>query len=118
MRTLVQQIFAPRCPRCGIGKLFKDMLGIVDQCDHCGLVLTHHDAADAPAFFAIILIGLLVVLSATFVEFRFAPPLWLHATLWIPFTFVGCILCLRVVKTLMISIEFRLNQLKEKDPHA
>ena len=99
-----------------MGKLFKDMLGIVDHCERCGLVLKHHDAADAPAFFAIVLIGFLTVFCASMVEFRFAPPLWLHALLWIPFTLIGCIVCLRVGKTVMITIEYRLALLKENDP--
>lgn len=88
------------------------MLGIVDACTSCGLVLKHHDAGDAPAFFSIFIIGFLVVLFASIVEMRYMPPLWVHAALWIPFTFIGCIITLRVVKTLMITLQYRLAQLK------
>ena len=117
-RSLAQQVLAPRCPRCGTGKLFKDMLGIVDECADCQLVLKHHDAADGPTFFAIVFVGFLVMALMSIVEFRFAPPLWLHALLWIPFTFVACIVVLRTVKTILISVEYRLALLREKDPHA
>lgn len=118
VRSLLQQIRAPRCPRCGTGRLFKDMLGIVDACAHCGLVLKHHDAADAPTFFALVIIGFLTTGLAALVEIHCAPALWVHAALWIPFTLVGSIVCLRVFKTLFITIEHRLALLKENDPNA
>ena len=118
MRTLLQQIRAPRCPRCGQGKLFKDMLGIVDTCSECGLVLKHHDAADAPTFFALVIVGFLVTGLAALVEINYEPALWIHAALWIPLTFIGSIVTLRVFKTLFITVEYRLAQLKENDPNA
>jgi uncharacterized protein (DUF983 family) len=117
MRSLLQQTFAPRCPQCGKGKLFKDMLGIVDHCSACGLVLKHHDAADGPAFFAITIVGFLVMGLAAWVEFRFSPPLWLHAAIWIPFVLIASIVCLRLFKTWIITIEHRLAILKGNTPH-
>ncbi|MGJ0425262.1 DUF983 domain-containing protein [Methylocystis sp.] len=92
--------------------MFKDMLSIVDACSECSLVLKHHDAADGPTFFAIIIVGMLVATAASLTELHYSPPLWLHALLWIPFTLVGCIACLRMVKTILITVEFRLEQLK------
>ena len=118
MRPLIQQLIRPRCPRCGVGRLFKDTLGIVDTCSACGLVLKHHDAADGPTFFAIVFVGFLVMGLMSFVEFHYAPPLWVHALLWIPLTFAACFACLRAVKTLLITIEYRLALLREKDPHG
>lgn len=117
MRTLAQQIFAPRCPKCGKGKLYKDMLGIVDSCSECGLVLKHHDAADGPTFFALCVVGLLVTVLAAYVEINYEPALWIHAALWIPFTFIASIVCLRSFKTILITFEHRLALLKETNPN-
>ena len=117
-RSLPAQIRHPRCPRCGTGKLFADMLGIVDVCSTCSLVLKHHDAADAPTFFALVIVGVGVTAGAALVEINFAPAMWVHAALWIPLTFIGSILALRSFKTIFITIEHRLNQLKQEDPHA
>ena len=117
MRSLFAQIRHPRCPKCGEGKLFKDMLGIVDSCNHCGLVLKHHDAADAPSFFALCTIGLVVTLGAALVEIKFEPPMWVHGILWIPLTFIGSILALRMFKTIFITMEHRLALLKQEDPN-
>ncbi|MFM9890687.1 MAG: DUF983 domain-containing protein [Rickettsiales bacterium] len=112
-RSLLAQLLRPRCPRCGVGPLFKSPLQIVDQCG-CGLVLKHHDSADGPAFFAITIVGFLVMGLAAFVEYHFAPPLWLHALIWVPFTFIACIVVLRIFKTLLVTLEYRLALLKEK----
>ncbi len=108
----------PRCPRCGTGRLFKDWLSIVDSCTDCSLVLKHHDAADGPTFFALILVGFLIIGLVGVVEYHFVPPLWVHAVLWIPLTILLSILCLRVFKTLFVTVEFRLALLKENDPNA
>lgn len=118
MPSLASQLLHPRCPRCGKGKLFKDMLSIVDECTACGLVLKHHDAADGPTFFALCTIGVMVTTGAALVEIHYEPALWVHAALWIPLTFIGSIVALRSFKTLMITIEHRLGQLKENDPHV
>ncbi len=117
MPSLFQQLRAPRCPRCGNGKLFKDMLGIVDECSACGLSLKHHDAADAPTFFALVIVGFAVTIGAALVEIKLEPALWVHAALWIPLTFILSIVCLRTFKTLFITVEHRLALLKEKNPH-
>lgn len=105
----------PRCPRCGTGRLFKDWLGVVDECSDCGLVLKHHDAADGPTFFALVFVGFLIMALVGVVEYHYAPPLWVHAVLWIPATIVLSIGCLRAFKAVMILIEFRLALLKQSD---
>lgn len=117
-RTLTQQIFAPRCPKCGEGKLFKNMLDVVDACEKCGLTLKHHDAADGPTFFALVIVGFIVTVGAAVVEAQFEPPMWVHGVLWIPTTLIGCIFCLRAVKAILITYEQRLALLKENDPNA
>ncbi len=118
MRTILQQLRRPRCPKCGEGKLFKNTLDIVDACSNCGLVLKHHDAADGPTFFALVIVGFIVTIGAVIVEAQYEPPMWVHGVLWIPMTLIGCILCLRAVKTILITYEHRLALLKEQDPNA
>jgi uncharacterized protein (DUF983 family) len=117
MRSLPAQLRHPCCPRCGDGKLFRDMLTIVDHCSACGLDLKYHDAADGPTFFALIMVGFLITVMASVVEMDFAPPLWVHALLWLPLTVILCIAFLRLFKTAFVTIEYRLAQLKENPPH-
>lgn len=93
------------------------MLTIVDTCSVCGLSLKHHDAADGPTFFALILVGFLITGGAGLVEYHFAPAMWIHAVLWVPLTFLACIGFLRVFKVLFVTLEYRLARLKEAPPH-
>lgn len=114
MRSLLRQALAPRCPACGKGKLFKDMLTVVDMCAHCGLPLGAHDAGDGPIFFAITIIGFAVVGGATYVELVYTPPMWVHAVLWVPLTLLGSVAILRSFKALLITLQYRLNQLPKE----
>lgn len=93
------------------------MLGVVDACPSCHLPLKHHDAADGPTFFALVIVGFLVTGLAAWVEITYEPALWVHALLWVPFTFVACILCLRCFKTLLITLQHRLALLQKDSPH-
>src|SRR2546423_13973338 len=75
---------ACRCPRCGKGKLFQGFLTLRPRCEACGLDYAFIDAGDGPAVFVILIAGFIVVGSALVVEFKYAPPFWLHAVLWLP----------------------------------
>jgi len=76
--------FAGRCPRCGMGRIFKGRLEIVDECPVCGLVLSEHDAGDGAVVPALLILGTILVALAVWVEFRFEPPIWVHVVLWGP----------------------------------
>lgn len=104
---------SPKCPRCGEGKLYASLLRIVDHCASCGLDLKSHDAGDGPAFFAILIVGFLVTFAAGYVEFAYAPPMWLHAVLWLPFTLLACIYILRAAKAWLIALELKTNRMKD-----
>jgi uncharacterized protein (DUF983 family) len=91
------------CPRCGQGKLFRGLLGVVERCPACGLDLRGNDAGDGPAVFVILGLGAIVMLLVFWVEFRFEPPWWLHVLIWVPFTFAAAVCMLRVLKSWLIA---------------
>ena len=72
---------ACRCPRCGEGRLFTGLLTVRPACPSCGLDFSAEDAGDGPQVFVIFFLGLIVVGLAALVEFKFAPPIWVHALL-------------------------------------
>lgn len=80
-----------------------------DVCPHCNAALGTHDAGDGPVFFAITVLGFLVMASAGIIEYHFAPPFWVHAVLWIPMIFGGSIACLRMFKAHLIALEYKLR---------
>ena len=73
----------------------------------CGLDLRAHDAGDGAAVGVILLLGAIVVGLAFWVEFRFSPPLWLHAILWPVVTLPLAVLMMRPAKAALVALQFR-----------
>ena len=96
-----------RCPRCGRGPLYSGLLTVADRCTVCDLDLKAQDSGDGPAVFVILILGGIVVGLAIMVEVSLSPPLWLHMVLWPPVILALAIWMLRVLKTLLIALQFR-----------
>ncbi len=95
-----------RCPRCGKGHLFAGFLTVAPRCEACDLDYSFADAADGPAIFVMLIIGFVIVGLALWVEVTRNPPLWLHFVLWIPLVFVLCLPALRLVKGVLIALQY------------
>ena len=98
---------AGRCPRCGEGRLFKGFLTVAERCGNCRLDYSFADAGDGPAVFVIFIAGFLVVGLALWMEVSLNPPLWLHFLLWIPLTLIVSLVSLRLIKGLLIVLQYR-----------
>lgn len=96
-----------RCPRCGEGRLFNGFLAVGDRCGNCGLDYSFADAGDGPAVFVILIIGFIVVGLALWMEVSHNPPLWVHFAFWIPLTLVLSLTALRLIKGLLIVLQYR-----------
>lgn len=97
------------CPRCGQGKLFDGLLKVRPVCRNCGLDYSFADSGDGPAVFVILIIGFVVVGMALWIEVSYNPPLWLHFILWIPLAIGLSLWLLRVLKALLIALQYRNN---------
>src|SRR5262245_47033383 len=100
---------ACRCPRCGEGKLFESIatLTVSERCGRCGLSFAFIDPGARPAVVAIMILGFVVLGAALLVEFRLAPPLWLHVALWTPVTLVLALGLLRPLKATLIALQYK-----------
>ena len=105
--SLLRSALLCRCPRCGTGRLFTGLLEVRERCDVCGLDLRAHDAGDGAAVGVILVLGAIVVSLAFWVEFRFAPPLWLHAVLWPVVTLPLAVLLMRPAKAALVALQYR-----------
>ena len=105
--SLLHVALACRCPRCGQGRLFHNLLEVRDRCEVCDLDLRAHDAGDGAAVGVILLLGAIVVGLAFWVEFRFAPPLWVHAIIWPLVTIPLAVLMMRPAKSALVALQFR-----------
>jgi uncharacterized protein (DUF983 family) len=101
--------FSCTCPRCGQGKLYDGMLKIRPSCRNCGLDYSFADAGDGPAVFVILIIGFVVVGLALWMEVTYSPPVWLHFILWLPLTIGLSLWLLRVLKAMLIALQYRNN---------
>ncbi len=96
-----------RCPRCGEGRLFSGFLTVAPRCGTCRLDYSFADAGDGPAVFVILIIGFIVVGLALWMEVTYNPPLWLHFLLWIPLTVLLSLTALRLIKGVLITLQYR-----------
>jgi uncharacterized protein (DUF983 family) len=97
---------ACKCPRCGKGKIYTGFLTLRPGCEACGLDFAFMDSGDGPAIFMIMIAGAIVVAAALIVEVKYAPPLWLHAALWLPLILATTLLPLRAMKSLLIALQY------------
>jgi uncharacterized protein (DUF983 family) len=95
------------CPRCGQGKLFDGLLKVRPACSACGLDNGFADAGDGPAVFVMLIVGFVILGLALWFEARFAPPVWLHALIWLPLTIGLSVWLLRSLKGVMIALQYR-----------
>ena len=109
--SVIRAALSCRCPRCGEGRLFTNLLTVRAACPACGLDLTAEDAGDGPAVFVIFFLGLIVVGLAAVVELKFGPPIWVHLLLWAPLIVGGAVLLLRPLKAGLIALQYRHNLL-------
>ncbi|MEX0344906.1 MAG: DUF983 domain-containing protein [Rhizobiaceae bacterium] len=94
------------CPRCGQGRLFSGFLTVGKSCTNCRLDYSFADAGDGPAVFVILIIGFVVVGLALWLEVSFGPPLWVHFLLWVPLALVLCLAALRLIKGVLITLQY------------
>lgn len=95
------------CPRCGEGRLFRAFLKVADACPACGEELHHHRADDFPAYLVIVFVGHVVVAMVLGVEVAFAPPLWLHALIWLPVTAALSLALIQPVKGAVVAVQWQ-----------
>lgn len=95
-----------RCPRCGQGRLFHRILEVRARCEHCDLDLAQSDSGDGAAALVILFLGAFVAGLAFWVEFRFFPPLWLHAIIWPVVTIPLAIAMIRPMKAALIALQY------------
>lgn len=106
-----------RCPQCGKGKLFKSYLKVAPACTNCGLDMREAEDADGPAAFGTLFVGLLVAFSALIVEVKFAPPTWVHLSMWIPLAIIGTLGALPPLKGVFIAMQLSHDASEGRQDH-
>ena len=102
-----------RCPACGEARLFAGFLRIAPACLHCHAPLGEVPADDAPPYFTIFIVAHVVIGLMVLVEQLWAPPLWLYAATFLPFTLVLTLALMRPVKGATVGLMLRLGLLRD-----
>lgn len=97
------------CPRCGQGKMFDGFLKVRPACANCGLDYSFADSGDGPVVFVILIVGFVVVGAALWTEVNLNPPLWVHFLLWIPIATGFSLFLTRLLKGILIALQYRNN---------
>ena len=87
--------------------MFRNLLEVRDRCEACGLDLRECDTGDGAIVGVIMVLGAIVVGLAFWVEFRFSPPLWVHAVLWPAVTVPLAVLMMRPAKAALVALQYR-----------
>lgn len=95
------------CPRCGEGELFEKFLKVTLRCKQCNLDFSKADTADGPAVFLMLILGTVVSGMIVWVEFKYAPSLWVHMVMSLGVCAVGAYLFLPYFKALLIAQQYR-----------
>ncbi|EEA94145.1 DUF983 domain-containing protein [Pseudovibrio sp. JE062] len=94
--------------------MFQGLLKLRASCSRCDLTYDFADSGDGPAVFAVLILGFILVGGVLFVEFAYQPPLWLHMIIWAPVTVVLSVTLLRVLKGLLIALQYKNNAAEGK----
>ncbi len=89
--------------------MFRAFLKVADSCPHCGEELYHQRADDFPAYCVIVVVGHIIVGLALAVETEYAPPLWLHAAIWLPATVALSLALLQPFKGAIVALQWQLG---------
>jgi uncharacterized protein (DUF983 family) len=103
-----------RCPQCGEGHLFGRYLKVVPHCEVCGNDNTIYPSDDFPPYLTILLVGHVLIPAFMWVDFTYAPALWVEAAIWLPATVILCLLLLPVMKGATIGLCWAQNIIREE----
>ena len=115
MATAIGRGLLCRCPACAKTRLFQGYLTVVPECAVCHAPLGQARADDAPPYFTILIVGHVVVLGMLMTEQAYAPPLWVHAVIWLPLTLIMSLLLLRPIKGGTVGLMLKLGMMKSDD---
>jgi uncharacterized protein (DUF983 family) len=98
-----------RCPNCGGGPMMAGYLMVRQDCAACGEELHHHRADDLPAWATILIVGHFLVTGLLAVEINFAPPLWVHWSVWPAVTLGLAMWLLPRIKGMVVALQWAMR---------
>lgn len=96
-----------RCPRCGVGPLYRRYLKIADACAHCGLDLSGHRADDLPPYIGITIVGHILIVGIMHYEVSGAAiEPWVYVVVAVPLALILPLLLLPSIKGAVVGLQW------------
>lgn len=83
------------CPRCGERTLFAGVVAVPDRCGNCGLDFAAAQAGGRLPLLLTVIVAVVLIVLALWLDEAVRPPLWLHAIIWLPLTVGGVLASIR-----------------------
>lgn len=96
------------CPACGARPLYARFLKVVPNCASCGEALHHHRADDAPPYFTVFIVVLVVLPLMMTVDRIWGPPLMVQTPIWLLVTIGLTVGLLPIVKGAVVGMQWAL----------
>ena len=106
---------ACRCPNCGQAPLFSRYITVRSPCPVCKIDNTKFASDDLPPYLTIAVVGHVVVPAFLWFDFRFAPQLWIEASLWIPLRLALSLALLPPMKGASIGLAWASGTVRQED---
>ena len=114
--TGIRRGLSHRCPNCGEGHLFRGFLTIRTPCEVCGTDNTVYPSDDFPPYLTILAVGHVIIPAFMWVDFTYAPSLWLQAAVWLPATVLLCLALLPSMKGATVGLCWATHLIREDPP--
>jgi uncharacterized protein (DUF983 family) len=95
------------CPRCGQGRLFKNVLELRPECECCALDFKFIDTGDGPAIFVIFILGFLALGGALLLHLGYGVALWKTYVSVGVLTPLIALALLRFLKAFLTALQYR-----------
>ena len=96
-----------RCPNCGKGAMFGAYLKVNARCPACGEELSHQRADDAPSWFTLLIVCLIVGAGVLFSDDLWPKmPLLVASLLWLAVTVIATLLILPRMKGAVVGYQW------------
>jgi uncharacterized protein (DUF983 family) len=96
-----------RCPRCGVGPLYRRYLKIADSCSHCGLDLSGHRADDLPPYICITIVGHILIVGIMHYELSGAAiEPWVYLAIAVPLALILPLALLPSIKGGVVGLQW------------
>lgn len=106
-----------RCPRCGVGPLFKGFFAMHPQCFNCALKFEREQGYFVGAIYVNYAVTVLIALSGYFVLDVYAGlSLAQQLVLWVSFAVLFPLFFFRYSRSLWLSLDYFLNPAKSLYP--